>query len=92
MKSAAITRMGIALAALLVLESPRAFAQADIDPDHFEGPNVEPFDHAKPAVSAQTAAVHFDVKSRLANNAAQNDGKPRFPYQEILLIPVTRSK
>ena len=72
MKSATIFRMVIGLGALLVVGSPRAFAQSEIDPDHFEGPNVEPFDQAKTKPAGAMGAVQFDAKFTLASTAQSN--------------------
>ena len=72
MKSATIMRMVIGLGALLVIGSPRAFAQSEIDPDHFEGPNVEPFDQAKTKPAGAMGAVQYDAKFTLASNAQSN--------------------
>jgi hypothetical protein len=53
-----------ALSGLVALGAPAARAQSEIDPDHFELSNVEPFDKAQ--CSASREAARFEGKVRLA--------------------------
>jgi hypothetical protein len=53
-----------ALSGLVALGAPAARAQSEIDPDHFELSNVEPFDKAQPSASRE--AARFEGKVRLA--------------------------
>jgi hypothetical protein len=47
-----------------VLAAPALYAQADVNPDHFEGANIEPFD--KPAkTQTEVAAIHYNGKVTL---------------------------
>jgi hypothetical protein len=53
-----------ALSGLVALGAPAARAQSEIDPDHFELSNVEPFDKAQRSTSRE--AARFEGKVRLA--------------------------
>ena len=53
-----------ALSGLVALGAPAARAQSEIDPDHFELSNVEPFDKAQRGASRE--AARFEGKVRLA--------------------------
>jgi hypothetical protein len=53
-----------ALSGLVALGAPAARAQSEIDPDHFELSNVEPFDKAQRSASRE--AARFEGKVRLA--------------------------
>jgi hypothetical protein len=55
-----------ALSGLIPLGAPPARAQSEIDPDHFESPNMEPFDKVKTDVSSDVATIRYDGKFRLA--------------------------
>lgn len=55
-----------ALSGLLPLGAPPARAQSEIDPDHFESPNVEPFDKVKADASSDVGRISYDGKFRLA--------------------------
>jgi hypothetical protein len=60
-------RISIALimaSAGLWLALPAA-AQSEIDPDHFESPNAEPFEKAKINTSTEARALHYDGKFTL---------------------------
>src|SRR6516162_8437606 len=46
-----------ALSGLLPLWAPPARAQFEIDPDHFESPNVEPFDKVKTHASSDVGTI-----------------------------------
>jgi len=56
------------LAVVFLFESPRAFAQSEIDPDHFEG---QPSEQAKPPAAKVT---HYEGKFKLPY-AVQCSGK-----------------
>ena len=55
-----------ALSGLVALGAPAARAQSEIDPDHFELSNVEPFDKAQHSASSAATPTRFDGKVRLA--------------------------
>ena len=55
-----------ALSGLLPLCAPPARAQFEIDADHFESPNVEPFDKVKTHASSDVGKISYDGKFRLA--------------------------
>ena len=55
-----------ALSGLLPLCAPPARAQFEIDADHFESPNVEPFDKVKTHASSDVGKIRYDGKLRLA--------------------------
>jgi hypothetical protein len=55
-----------ALSGLVALGAPAARAQSEIDPDHFELSNVEPFDKAQHSASREATAARFEGKVRLA--------------------------
>jgi hypothetical protein len=48
-----------ALMLLMALEGTGAYAQAEIDPDHFDSPNTEPFDQPETAQN-QVSASRYD--------------------------------
>ena len=50
---------------LAALGGPSARAQSEIDPDHFESSNVEPFERAKINTSSEARAMHYDGKFTL---------------------------
>jgi hypothetical protein len=55
-----------ALSGLIPLGAPPARAQSEIDPDHLEAPNVEPFDNVKADASSDAGRISYDGKFRLA--------------------------
>lgn len=59
MKVMYVLRILACLAVAFLFESPRAYAQSEIDPDHFE---AQPLQQAKPATSQ---VVHYDGKFKL---------------------------
>lgn len=46
--------------ALVVLGGSLAYAQSEIDPDHFESPNVEPLEKGKTNPDGTTQTTHYD--------------------------------
>ena len=60
-----------ALSGLIALGAPPARAQFEIDPDHFEAPNTEPFGKVK-ADSGGVGTIHYDGKFRLAHTVECN--------------------
>ena len=63
---------------LIAVGAPTARAQAEIDPDHFEAPNMEPFDKVKIDTSSNVGTIRYDGKFRLAH-AVQCNGKSLRP-------------
>ena len=53
------------LTALSVLGGRPARAQSEIDPDHFESPNVEPLEKANSNASSEAMAVRYEGKFSL---------------------------
>ena len=67
-----------ALSWLTALGAPPASAQFEIDPDHFEAPNTEPFDKVKTDTTSDVGTIHYDGEFRLANTV-QCNGKSLRP-------------
>jgi hypothetical protein len=61
-----------ALSGLLPLGAPPARAQFEIDPEHFESPNVEPFNKVKTDAGSDVGRISYDGKFRLAYSVACN--------------------
>ena len=55
-------RLLVVLAGFAALQAPRGYAQSEIDPDHFDSPNTEPFLQSKTKVSGK---VRFSGKVNL---------------------------
>ncbi len=53
------------LSGLIAIGAPSARAQSEVDPDHFESINVEPFDRAKIDSSREASAIRYDGKFTL---------------------------
>jgi hypothetical protein len=71
-----ISIMGIlaGLSGLIAIGPSSAGAQSEIDPDHFESPNVEPFERAKVNTRSEAMATRYDGKFTLPY-AVQCSGK-----------------
>jgi hypothetical protein len=67
-----------ALSWLTALGAPPAPAQSEIDPDHFEAPNTEPFDKVKTDTTSDVGTIRYDGEFRLANTV-QCNGKSLRP-------------
>ena len=67
-----------ALSGLIVLGAPPARAQSEIDPDHFEAPNTEPFATVKTNTSSDVGTIRYDGEFRLAHTV-QCNGKSLRP-------------
>jgi hypothetical protein len=65
-----------ALTLLMALGGAGAYAQAEIDPDHFDSPNTEPFDQRK--TQSQAHATRYDGNFSLPY-AVQCSGKQLAP-------------
>jgi hypothetical protein len=50
---------------LVALGGSPARAQSEVDPDHFESPNVEPFEKATTNARSEAAEIHYDGKVTL---------------------------
>ena len=67
-----------ALSWLTALGAPPAPAQSEIDPDHFEAPNMEPFGKVKTDTSSNVGTIRYDGTFRLAHTV-QCSGKSLHP-------------
>jgi hypothetical protein len=65
MKAVSVLKIYVALIAFAIVGVPRAYAQAEISPDHFESPNVEPFKKAKTNTASEAASVRLERKFNL---------------------------
>lgn len=65
MKAVSVVRIIACLAGLIAIGGSGAYAQSEIDPDHFESPNVEPFTKAKANGSRDAATIQYDGKFNL---------------------------
>jgi hypothetical protein len=66
MKTAKI-KLFVILGGLATVATPRCYGQSEIDPDHFESPNTEPFPQpkTKEGNAAEAGKVRFDGKVTL---------------------------
>ena len=67
-----------ALSGLIALGAPPARAQFEIDPDHFEAPNTEPFDKVQTDTSSDVETIRYEGEFRLAQTV-QCNGKSLRP-------------
>ncbi len=68
------------LAAGIVLAAPSARAQFEIDPDHFDSPNMVPFDQPKTKANSEAAAAIVRYEGRFSlPYSVQCDGKSLRP-------------
>jgi len=74
-----------ALSGLLPLGAAPARAQFEIDPDHFESPNVEPFDKVPTDARSDVGKIRYDGKFRLAYTVECN-GKSLRPGRYSLSL------
>ena len=67
MTAAHITRLLVVLVGFATLAAPRGCAQSEIDPDHFDSPNTEPFSQSKVKVGVGPGMdkVRFSGKFKL---------------------------
>jgi hypothetical protein len=59
-KTLRLTACFFGLAVLVTIGSPRAWAQSDVDPDHYEIRDPEPAPPAGTSVSGQVAKTHYE--------------------------------
>jgi len=71
MKATSRITIAIALGAFAALIGPSARAQSEVAPDHFDSPDMVPFDAAKPA-AAQAANVEYTGQITLAHRVRVN--------------------
>jgi hypothetical protein len=64
-----ILRTSAALAMLVALGGPAAYAQAEIDPDHFDSPNTEPIPRPRTADSKAKGNRYARADSAIAESA-----------------------
>lgn len=60
MKTVRLITYFIGLAVLVTLGSPRAFAQYEVDPDHYETTDTKPLQEFKTNVPGQVAKIHYE--------------------------------
>jgi len=60
MKSVQLITCFLALAVLVAVGSPRAWAQSDVDPDHYEIREPEPQPQSTTNVPGQAAKIHYE--------------------------------
>ena len=65
MKAISFVKIYVALAAFAIVGVPCAYAQAEVDPDHFESANVEPFAKRNNSPLSETALVSLERKFSL---------------------------
>ena len=67
MKAVQVIRILLILAGFAALATPGSYAQSEIDPDHFESPNTEPFPQpkTKAAKGTEMGRVFFSGEFRL---------------------------
>jgi hypothetical protein len=65
MKVVSIVGILAGLSGLIAIGAPSARAQSEVDPDHFESPNVESFERAKINTSRGAMAIRYDGKFTL---------------------------
>ena len=75
-----------ALSGLIMLGAPPARAQFEIDPDHFEAPNTEPFDKVKTDTASDVGTIRYDGEFRLAHTV-QCNGKSLRPGRYSVSLP-----
>jgi hypothetical protein len=63
MTAPSLVRRLVRVALIFLFACLGAYAQSEIDPDHFESHNVEPFDKAK--ASGDAASIHYDGRFSL---------------------------
>lgn len=72
MKVASKVTIAMALGAFAVLACPGARAQSEISPDHFDSPEMVPFDAPKAAAPASAAALDYSGEVTLAHRVRVN--------------------
>lgn len=67
MKAAKMIKLLVILGGLAALATPCCYGQSEIDPDHFDSPNTEPFPQpkTKEGNTAEAGKVRFDGKVTL---------------------------
>jgi hypothetical protein len=67
MKTPKIVKLLVILTGFAALGTPRCYGQSEIDPDHFDSPNTEPFSQpkTKEADAAEKGKMRFDGKVTL---------------------------
>ena len=60
MKTVRLITYFIGLAVLVTVGNPRAYAQSEIDPDHYETRDTEPLPQSKTNTSGQVAKIHYE--------------------------------
>jgi hypothetical protein len=60
------------LAVFVTVESPRAYAQSEVDPDHYETRDLEPQAQSRTNASASVAQIHYEGNFVLPYNLQCN--------------------
>jgi hypothetical protein len=86
-KAAHVMKILLVLAGFATFAIPRGFAQSEIDPDHFDSPNTEPFlqSKTKADVGAEIGKVRFSGKFNLPYSV-QCAGKRLQPGNYLLAL------
>ena len=63
------------LTVLVALTAPCVSAQSEIDPDHFESPNTEPFSLSKPNADSQVAEMRYEGRFALPYSVLYSGNK-----------------
>jgi hypothetical protein len=67
MKTGWLVKIAIGAAGLATLGIPRAYAQAEIDPDHFELSNTEAFQAPHASMNQQATQLRYDGSAALGH-------------------------
>jgi hypothetical protein len=67
MKTAKIVNLLVLLAGLATVATPCCYSQSEIDPDHFDSPNTDPFPQrqTRGGIATETGRVRFEGKVTL---------------------------
>ncbi|HEY6386633.1 MAG TPA: hypothetical protein VIX91_13225 [Candidatus Acidoferrum sp.] len=65
MKTPPVIRILSCMLGLFALGASGAYAQSEIDPDHFDSPNTEPFPQRKPYAESKVAETRFEGRFAL---------------------------
>jgi hypothetical protein len=78
MKVPSLVRRFAGAMAILLFAGLGAYAQSEVDPDHFGAPSEEPFERAKASANGEAVSIQYDGKFRLPY-AVQCNGKSLRP-------------
>jgi hypothetical protein len=72
MKVVTFIRMLVAMGLFSVVGISGVYAQSEIDPDHFDSPNTEPFPQPKAPANTQIGAIRYDGEFTLPHEVRCN--------------------